>query len=138
MDKTALLYFLFCFLLIMFDIIIIFDARRLLLGFLIGQRNRKNAQKIHTEQNFKDRVNLGYIQPMLNKNEKPFKRYHTLYLVILSSAIPQYLAIILFHVFAPNIAKYIFIACLVIRFLLACFYRSVLGAQRISVYAQKK
>ena len=46
------LFVLAYFLMIMLDIIVISDARRLLLDFLIGQRNRKNAKRIHTEQSF--------------------------------------------------------------------------------------
>ena len=39
------LFILAYFLMIMLDKIVISDARRLLLDFLIGERNRKNAKK---------------------------------------------------------------------------------------------
>lgn len=138
MDKGKVLWYLSYLLMGLFDIIIISDARRLLLDFLIGQRNRKNAIKIHSEQTFKNRVNMGYIQPMLRKYQKTFKKYHILYLSILYSLIPQYLVSILSCFLAPDVAKYILGTFLVIRLLLAVFYRLELGPQRISVYAQKK
>ena len=72
MDKAKVLWYLLCFIMVLSDVIIISDARRLLLDFLIGQRNRKNALKIHSEQTLKNRVNMGYIHPMLKKYQKTF------------------------------------------------------------------
>lgn len=138
MDKIELVIYLFYFLIVLFDIIIISDARRLLLDFLIGQRNRKNAMQIHSEQTFKNRVHMGYIRPMLKKYQKAFRKYHMLYLVVLYSLFPQYAAVVLIHILAPNIIKYVAAVYLIIRLLLAVFYRLELGPQRISVYAKKK
>ena len=56
MDKMKVVIYLLYFLVVLFDIIIISDARRLLLDFLIGQRNRKNALQIHSKQTFKSHV----------------------------------------------------------------------------------
>ena len=138
MDKAKVLWYLLYFVMVLFDAIIISDARRLLLDFLIGQRNRKHALEIHSAQTFKNRINMGYILPMLKKYQKTFKKYHILYLSILYSLIPQYFASILSCFLAPNVVKYIIGVCLGIRLLLAIFYRLELGPQRISVYAQKK
>ena len=138
MENKEKLIILAYFLLLMLDKVIISDARRLLLDFLIGQRNRKNAKMIHAEQSFADRVNMGYICPMLKKHEKAFKNYHTLYLTILYSLIPQYITVILFHIFAPSIVWYIVGALLIIRFILVFYYGLELGPQKMSVYAQKK
>jgi len=124
--------------LLLLDIILISDARRLLLDFLFGQRNRKNAKTIHGEQRFADKLHMGYIQPMLKKYASTFKKYHNLYLVILYSLIPQYIVIVLLHIFMPSIILYVFAVFLGIKFLLAIFYRLELGPNRMSVYAQKK
>ena len=132
------LFILAYFLLVMLDKVVIGDARRLLLDFLIGQRNRKNAKTIHAEQSFADRVKMGYILPMLKKYKETFKKYHTLYLVILYSLIPQYVTVILFHIFAPGFIWYVFGTFLVVKFLLAAFYTLELGPLKMSVYAQKK
>lgn len=138
MDKIKVVIYLLYFLIVLFDTIIISDARRLLLDFLIGQRNRKNAMQIHSEQTFKSRVHMGYIHPMLKKHQKTFKKYHMLYLVILYSLVPQYATIVLVHVFVPGIFKYVMGAYLIVRLILAVFYRLELGPQKISVYASKK
>lgn len=138
MDKMKNVIYLLYFLIVLFDAIIISDSRWLLLDFLIGQRNRKNAMQIHSEQTFKNRVHMGYIHPMLKKHQKTFKKYHILYLVVLYSLVPQYVAIVLVHTLVPNIIKYIVGFCLIVRLLLALFYRLKLGPQRISVYAKKK
>ena len=132
------IFYLAYIIIILMDIVIICDARRLLLDFLIGQRNRKNAEKIHAEQNFLDRVSMGYIQPMLKKYGSAFRKYRVLYLVYLCSMLPQYVIIILCHIFLHDIIWYIFGAFGVIKILLAAFYRLQSGANRMSVYAQKK
>ncbi len=138
MEKMKVVIYLLYFLIVLFDTIIIADARRLLLDFLIGRRNRKNAMRIHSEQTFKNKVHMGYIHPMLKNHQKIFKKYHILYLVVLYSLAPQYVAVVLVHILAPNIIKYIVGVCLIVRLLLAVFYRLKLGPQRISVYAKKK
>lgn len=137
MDKMNVVIYLLYSLIVLFDIIIISDARRLLLDFLIGRRNRKNAMQIHSEQTLNNRVHMGYIHPMLKEHKNTFKKYHTLYLVILYSLVPQYAAIVLVHIFAPNIFKYVMGAYLSVRLILAVAYRLELGPQRRSVYAKK-
>ena len=132
------LFILAYFLMIMLDKVVISDARRLLLDFLIGQRNRKNAKKVHVEQSFSDRVKMGYILPMLKKYTGTFQKYHILYLVILYSLIPQYITIVLFHIFVPSVIWCVFGVFLGIKLLLTIFYTLELGPQKMSVYAQKK
>ena len=132
------LFILAYFLMIMLDKVVISDARRLLLDFLIGERNRKNAKKIHAEQSFSDRVKMGYILPMLKKYTGEFRKYHILYLVILYSLIPQYITIVLFHIFVPSVIWYVFGVFLAIKLLITIFYTLELGPQKMSVYAQKK
>ena len=132
------LFILAYFLMIMLDKVVISDARRLLLDFLIGERNRKNAKKIHAEQSFSDRVKMGYILPMLKKYTGTFRKHHILYLVILYSLIPQYITIVLFHIFVPSVIWYVFGVFLAIKLLITIFYTLELGPQKMSVYAQKK
>ena len=132
------LFILAYFLMIILDKVVISDARRLLLDFLVGQRNRKNAKKIHAEQSFSDRMKMGYIQPMLKKYAGTFKKYHILYLVILYSLVPQYITIVLFHIFVPSVIWYVFGVFLAIKLLITIFYTLELGPQKMSVYAQKK
>ena len=132
------LFILAYFLMIMMDKVVISDARRLLLDFLIGERNRTNAKKIHAEQSFSNRVKMGYILPMLKKYTGTFRKYHFLYLVILYSLIPQYITIALFHIFVPSVIWYVFGVFLGIKLLLTILYTLELGPQKMSVYAQKK
>lgn len=135
MEKLLVLAY---FLMIMLDKVVISDARRLLLDFLIGEKNRKNAKKIHAEQRFSDRVMMGYIQPMLKKYIAAYRKYHILYLIILYSLIPQYITIVLFHIFAPSLIWYVFGVFIGIKLLLTIFYTLELGPLKMSVYAQKK
>ena len=137
MEKTKNIIALIYFAIVLFDVITVSDARRLLLDFLIRQRNRKNARKIHSEQSLKNKIHMGYIQPMLKKNKEAFRKYHMLYLANIYSLIPQYVAVCLFHFLLPNIILYVVGTLLLIRIFLAIFYRLELGSNRISVYAQK-
>lgn len=135
MEKIIYLLYV---IMILSDILIICDARRLLLDFLIGQSNRKNAQKIHDEQSLSDKIKMCYIGPLLKKHTSAFQKYHTLYLIILYSLIPQYITVILLHIFADAIIWYVLGGLLIIKLLLAVFYRLELGPNRMSVYSRKK
>lgn len=137
MDKAKIIIFLFYFLILLLDLIIVSDARKLLLDFLIGQRNRKSAVLFHSGQPFFSKLNMGYILPLLKKYQATFKKYHALYLVILYSLIPQYITVVLFHVYLPHIASYLMGLYLFARVLLSAFYRLELGPQGVSVYAKK-
>ena len=132
------IFILLYFLLFMLDKVVIGDARRLLLDFLIGQRNRKNAKEIHAQQTWEDRVTMNYILPMLKKNVDAFKKYHRLYKILLYTLLPQYAIIITVHVFLPRVIWYVLGAFLAIKLLLAVFYTLELGLMKMSVYAQKK
>lgn len=138
MNKENALWSLLFLIMALLDIIIVTDARRLLSDFLVGQRNRKNSVKIHSEQTFRNRVSMGYIYPMLKKHKKAFKKYHILYLSVLCSLLPQYLTGILGCFLFPDVAKYIIGVFLVARLFLAVLFRFELGPQKISVYARKK
>lgn len=135
MDKLILFIY---FLLLTTDSIVLSDARRLLLDFLIGQRNRKNANKIHKQQSFQDKVTMRYIKPMLKKNVSAFKNYHLLYMILLISLIPQYIVIVLAQILLPDYVWCVFCFFLAIKFILAVYYRLELGSLKMSVYAQKK
>ena len=137
MDDQLKLTLIGYFLLILLDGLLLSDARRLLLDFLIGQRNRKNAMRIHAEQSLRDRILMGYIAPMLKKHQKAFRGFRILYLILLYSLVPQYAAVILIHIFAPDILWYAMGALLILRFLLTVYYRLELGPNRVSVYGQK-
>ena len=137
MDELKSIIALIYFEIVLLDVLVVSDARRVLLDFLIGLRNRKNARKIHSEQSFKNKIHMGYIQPMLKKNKEAFRKYHILYLAIIYSLIPQYIVVCLFHLFIPSIILYVVGTLLLIRILLAIFYRLELGSNRMSVYAQK-
>ena len=104
MDELTNMFVRVYLVIVLFDVRIVSDARRLLLDFLIGQRNRKNAKKIHSEQSFKDKIHMGYILPMLAKNKESFKKYHVLYLAVIYSLIPQYIALWLFNYLVPSLS----------------------------------
>ena len=89
--------------LVLMDSVAISALRRFLKDFLIGERNRKNAQKIYLEQSLKDRFFLGFIKSYLKEYIVAFKVYHWIYLIDLWSLIPQYA--LLLAVYIPNVEE---------------------------------
>ena len=83
-------------LLVLLDCIDISDLRRLLIGILIHERNRKSANRIYKEQEPLARITLSYLPLHLKKNRQYFSRFYRLYHAELISLLPQYLLLILF------------------------------------------
>lgn len=135
-DKVQFIYLLY-FGMFLFDIINISDARKILLDFLIGRRNRKNAMKIHREQILWNRMTMDYIGPMLKKHRREFRIFHILYKTLIYSLAPRYLILVMVHIFAPSAIWYVFLCYFIIEICIAILYRIVLGPNRRSVYALK-
>ena len=123
--------------LLLLDGVVISDARRLLMDFLIGQRNRKNARKIHAQQTLRDRITLRYIKTMLKKYRSAFEKFYLLYMVLLVTLLPQYAAAIASCVVLGDSARYVLYGFLIVKALLAVFYRLQFDSLHISVYAKK-
>ena len=121
---------LICLVLVLLNVITIIDARILLFDFMIGRRNRKSARKIHKEQSFKDRITMGYIYPMLKKNTVEFKWYHTLYLNVLYTIVPQCAVVVLVGMFFPKIVLYVGGVFFALGIVAAIIYRVALPGGR--------
>jgi ABC-type bacteriocin/lantibiotic exporter with double-glycine peptidase domain len=76
------------------QLISLVTLRHFLNEFLIGARNRKRAQEIYRQQSLRNRVTLSFIKSFLDESISVFNVYHTVYMIALSSIIPQYVAII--------------------------------------------
>lgn len=87
MEKTLLLLGL---LILLLDCTSLHWLRDLLLDFLVGARNRKNARRIHDAQRYEDRLTMGYIGGMLKRYQREFRFYLRLYHGFLISLLPKY------------------------------------------------
>lgn len=119
------------------DWMVISALRSLLLDFLIGRRNLKSAKRIHEEQPFIQRVSMGYIKGMLKENIRDFVTYRTLYLIILYTLIPQYIAIIVCNICLGYKSFYVIGVFAAIKLSIDIFLRFQVDAQRMSKYRKK-
>ena len=119
------------------DWTVISALRSLLLDFLIGRRNLKSAKRIHAEQPFIQRVSMGYIKGMLKNYVRDFVAYRTLYLIILYTLIPQYVAVIVCNICLGYKSFYVVVAFAAIKLIIEIFLRFQVDAQRMSKYRKK-
>ena len=95
METTILLLLL---LIVLLDVGAILTVRKLLLDFLVGARNRKNAYRIHDEQSYDDRLTMNYIGDHLKRWQREFHFWLRFYHGLLWSLPPKYVFIIVMAV----------------------------------------
>lgn len=141
MNKTPLeLLILLILIVLLTDILNVYAIRRLLLDFLIGARNRKNAYTIHEQQTAKDRITLSYIEPLLKKRKQEFLYFYKFYRVLLWFIMLQLvILIIIIGVFqTEKISRIILCISAAINFVIFIILRAQFDASWVSQYAKKK
>ena len=91
METTLLLLLL---LIVCLDVGAVRLTRRLLLDFLAGAHNRKNADRIHDEQPYDERLTLNYIGGHLKRHQWEFRFWLRFYHGLFWSLLPKYVLII--------------------------------------------
>ncbi len=81
-------------LLIWADVTAVHRLRDLLLDFLIGARNRKNAHAIHDAQSYDNRLTMNYIGGMIQRHQHEFRFWLRVYHGFLICLLPKYAALI--------------------------------------------
>ena len=109
--------------LILTDGIALIDLRDLLKDFLIGARNKKSAQRIHSEQNWVDRVGMGYIKPYLKRWHREYAFFRWIYLTDLFTLLPQYAALLTVQLLTEEKNNTLIYVLLSVKFLLCLFLR---------------
>ena len=141
MKKTPLeIVLLLVTLITLSDILNLYSIRRLLLDFLIGARNRKNAYLIHSEQSPKEKITLLYIEPLIKKHKLEFRHIHRCYIVLSCYVLFQIIFIIsLIGVFNTKMISRI-ILCVIsaINGIVFIILRAQFDASWVSRYAKKK
>ena len=84
--------------LILFDIILTNKMRALVYSFLLSKHNLNGARKIHSKQSFLSKITLSYIKDY-SIFPKDFSLWHTVWMIHIISILPQYLILLLIHVF---------------------------------------
>lgn len=84
--------------LVLFDILLTVRIRSLVYSFLLSKRNLKGAKKIHKNQSFISKITLSYIKDHAIY-PKDFSLWHTVWMIHIISILPQYLSLLLIHVF---------------------------------------
>ena len=120
----------------LFDAINTVELRALVYSFLLTRRNAKGAKKIHVAKTRKARITLSYIKEYA-LYPKQFHFLHRCWMVHLFSVLPQYVSVILVHVFFPDVVLYYMVVLLTMRGILAVIIHAHLTSKRISVFDRR-
>lgn len=121
-------------LLVLMDCITVFSLRDFLIDFLIGVRNRKNAKKIHAQQTLKRRITLSYIKPLLKRHITAFTVHHLIYMIVITTLIPQYMIVFVCNFIYGIDSRYIIYFVVGIKGLVNLIVRLQCDSNRISMY----
>lgn len=127
----------FDFALILLDLVAIFDLRKFIIDFLYVKRSRKNAAGIYRAQTAVNKFTLFFIKPLLKKYEKEFSLYHSLYLILLITLLPQYLILVFCNVTMGTQSLYVLGVFAFIKFVICFIVRINSDAKRNSIYRRK-
>ena len=110
---NILLYF--C--LILWDLLLVYDLRRLVYSTLMIKRNKRTAKKIYKQQGLFDKISLNYIINYIEspKARKEYYVFHFLYIFQIVFFIPQYVFLIFINIVFVQIMKYILCIVVIIK-----------------------
>lgn len=130
------IYF-FCSLCLM-DAITIRLSRKLLFDFLRNRSNKNRMHALYELQPLKSKLTLDYIYPLLKDNKKAFLRYRRLYLLLIYSAAPQYLAVFLMYFLHAEYAIFIVWMFIGIKIVIFIILRSNFDGNMVSIFRKTK
>ena len=108
---------------VLLDISLTEQIRRLVYSFLLTKRNLKGAKKIHEKQSFVSKITLSYIKDYAIY-PKDFSLWHTVWMIHIISILPQYLSLLLIHVFFADYLIASLVVIGTIKFVLMIVVRS--------------
>lgn len=118
------------------DIILLFDFRKLIYSFLLSKRNRKGAEKIHSEQSCWGRFMFSYI-----KNYTAYPKecafFHGLYKASMIWLLPQYIFLTLVAIFWDHYFLLFAIIFGIIKIILCIIVGLQFNANRISRFDKR-
>ena len=120
----------FYFLLLLSDVVLFTDFRKLMFSFLLSKRNEKGAKKIHQAQSRSDRFTFRYVKDY-TPYQKEFRFFHGFYMVNVYFTPFQYLAVIVFNFISLKITFILQIIFFVIKLICNFILRSQQNANRI-------
>lgn len=121
---------------ILSDIILFFDLRKLIYSFLLSKRNRKGAEKIHSEQSGWARFTLSYIKDYA-VYPKEYAFFHGLYKASMIWLLPQYMILTLVAIFWNDYFLLSAIIFGIIKIILFIIVSLQFNANRISRFDKK-
>lgn len=121
------------------DLTAVHRLRDLLLDFLIGAKNRKNAPAIHDAQSYDDRLTMNYIGRMIKRHQREFRFWLRVYHGFSLALLPKYAALITLAVVFDGGAPFRIALCIAaglgIAFLI--LVRMQFDSSHVSKYAQR-
>ena len=118
------------------DIILFCDLRKLIYSFLLSKRNRKGAEKIHSEQSGWARFTLSYIKAY-TIYPKEYRLFHGLYKASMIWLFPQYTSLIFVSIFWAHWFLLFALIFGIIKIILFIIVSLQFNANRISRFDKK-
>lgn len=118
------------------DLILFHDFRKLIYSFLLSKRNRKGAEKIHSEQSFRARFTLSYIKDYA-VYPKEYAFFHGLYKASMIWLLPQYMILTLVAIFWNDYFLLFALIFGIIKIILFIIVSLQFNANRISRFDKK-
>ena len=136
MTSEQILLVLSVVMIVLLDVLLCNDLKKLVYSFLLSKRNIKGAKKIHDQQTKKDRFTLKYIEQHAIY-PKEFRFFQSFRMIYLYSLLPVYailgtLFLISQNVFLISIGVIIAIKLCIVAYI--CFH---FWTQSISVYDKR-
>lgn len=125
-----------CIMLIL-DFVAVSGLRKILLDFLRVKRSRHNADQIYATQSLFDKIKLSFIKAHLKKYIKEFSVFHGLYVVVLSTLVPQYIILILCNVLMGMKSLYVLCSFAIVKLVICIWVRMNVDSNRVSIYRKK-
>ncbi len=121
---------------ILIDVILFIDLRKLVYSFLLSKRNIKTAKKIHLSQSKKNRITLAYIKTY-TIYVKEFCFFQRLMVINMFLIIPQYILITIVSLYFVNVVLFVNIFFIVLKIMLNIVVRSKFNSKRISKFDKR-
>lgn len=118
-----------------FDLFLSWEQTRLVYSFLLTKKNRKSARALHRSRTFFEKITLCYVKEY-TYYPKAYGFLYRFRLIYIATLIPQYIALIMIHIFAYHIIeKASFVLCLV-KIIIICFLELAFFCGKESIFSK--
>lgn len=119
------------------DVVTVSNLRKFLFEFQIPSQNRKKGVRIPKELSLKNKITMDYIKPLLCRYTRDFTFFHSIYLGVIYTTVPQYFILIFAHDFLKIESVYIMLFFILIKAVINLIIRLHQYSNRKSIYTKR-